>query len=127
MAIIGIGMDITMISRIEETIERYGERFLKRIYHEREIETANKRKKNAEYLAGCFAVKEATLKAIGDFPGRAISWADIYITHERTGKPLLNFAGNALQCIEEKLVTHSHVTITHDGDMALAQVILEKN
>lgn len=118
-------MDITMISRIEGTVERYGERFLRRIYHPREIEMAQKRKKLAEYLAGCFAVKEATLKAIGDFPGKAISWADIYITHEPTGKPVLHFAGNALKCIRDKEITRSHVTITHDGDMALAQVILE--
>lgn len=120
-------MDLIRISRIAECLEKHGDRFLKRVYHPAEIERSRHRKKVAEYLAGCFAVKEAALKAIGDFPGRAISWADIYITHESTGKPTLNFSGNALNCINEKLVTHAHVTITHDGNIALAQVILEKN
>lgn len=126
MAIVGIGMDLIRISRIAKSVERFGDRFLNRIYHPNEIEIANKRRKNAEYLAGCFAVKESTLKAIGDFPGRAIDWADIYITHEPTGKPVLHFAGNALKCIEEKEINHAHVTITHDGDMAAAYVVLEK-
>ncbi len=125
MAIIGIGIDITRISRIAQTLERYGERFLERIYHPLEIEFSRKRRKDAEFLAACFAVKEATLKAFGDFPGKGISWAEIYITHESTGKPILHVEGKARLLCEEKGVKSRHVTITHDGDMAQAQVILE--
>lgn len=125
MGIVGIGMDTIRISRIEDTLARYGERFLRRVFHPREIEYSQKRRKDIEFLAGCFAVKEAALKAMGDFPGQGISWADIYVTHEATGKPILNLAGKALKLMEEKRVTAIHVTITHDGDHALAQVILE--
>lgn len=126
MAVIGIGMDIVLVSRIERMLDRYGERFLKRIYHPTEIEKSQTRRKNAEYLAGCFAVKEAALKALSDFPGRGIAWNCIYISNEPSGKPVLHFEGNALLLAEEKGVRNSHVTITHDGDLALAQVLLEE-
>ena len=125
MAIVGIGVDITCISRLAKTIEAYGERFLQRVFHPSEIEFSNKRKKNIEFLAACFAVKEATLKAISDFPGKGIDWSDIYISHEKTGKPVLHIEGKALTLCEEKGVKKKHVSITHDGDMAIAYVILE--
>ena len=125
MPIIGIGVDLARISRIASSLERYGERFANRIFHPLEMEHSQRRKKNAEFLAACFAVKEATLKAFGDFPGRAVAWSDIYITHEPTGKPVLHLEGNAKKLSEEKGVKHCHVSITHDGDLALAQVILE--
>ncbi len=125
MPIIGIGIDLTHISRIASSIERFGERFLNRVFHPREIEFSQRRKNNTEFLAACFAAKEATLKAFGDFPGRGISWSHIYITHEATGKPILNLEGKAKTLSEEKGVRHCHVSITHDGDTAIAQVILE--
>jgi holo-[acyl-carrier protein] synthase len=125
MSIVGIGIDIIRISRIEKTIQQFGDRFLKRIFHPSEIEFSQKRRKSAEFLASCFAVKEAALKALSDFPGRGIDWSEIYITHEPTGKPILHFEGNALKLYDEKGVKHSHVSITHDGDIAMAQVVLE--
>ncbi len=126
MPIVGIGLDIIRISRIESSIERFGERFMKRVFHPKEIEFSNKRVKSAEYLAGCFAVKEAALKAFGDFPGKGIGWFEIYVTHEPTGKPVLHFEGKAKDLADRKMVTDAYVTITHDGDNAVAQVILER-
>lgn len=125
MTMIGNGVDLIRISRIANSIERYGERFLQRIFHIDEVNFARMRRKDAEFLAGCFAAKEAALKALGDFPGRGIAWRDIYITHEKTGKPILNWAGKAKRLHDEKRVRRSHVSITHDGDFAMAQVILE--
>lgn len=125
MAIIGIGIDIIRISRIAETLERHGNRFMKRVYHPCEVEFANKRRKSAEFLAGCFAVKEAALKALGDFPGRGIAWPSIFITHEPTGKPVIHFEDKALNLCNEKGMQKAHVSISHDGDIAIAQVILE--
>ncbi len=125
MAIVGLGMDLAQISRIEQTLARHGERFTKRLFRDCEVEIANSRKKSAEYFAGCFAVKEAALKAFGDFPGRGVPWSDIYITHERTGKPVLHFEGRAKALADEKGARRYHVTITHDGDIAAAVVILE--
>ncbi|MDP8242805.1 MAG: holo-ACP synthase [Candidatus Hinthialibacter antarcticus] len=125
MSIIGLGMDLIQISRIEQTLIRHGERFTRRVFHDYEVRLANTRKKNAEYLAGCFAVKEAALKAFGDFPGRGIPWSEIFITHERTGKPVLHFEGRAKALADEKGANRYHVTITHDGDVAAAVVILE--
>lgn len=127
MAIVGIGMDLIRISRIAATLERHGARFEKRVFHPCEAAMAATRLKRAEYLAGCFAVKEAALKAMGDFPGRGISWADIFISHERTGKPVLHVAGRARELSDEKLITDWHITITHDGDIAAATVIAERN
>ncbi|MBI1390681.1 MAG: holo-[acyl-carrier-protein] synthase [bacterium] len=125
MAIVGVGMDMIRISRIAAAVERHGERFLRRLFHPREVEVAYSRRLSAEYLAGCFAVKEATLKAMGDFPGRAIDWADIYITHEWSGKPVLHLEGEAKKLSDEKGARRHHVSITHDGDLAAAYVILE--
>lgn len=125
MSIIGLGMDLIQISRIEQTLNKHGERFTRRVFHECEVKLAYTRKKNAEYLAGCFAVKEAALKAFGDFPGRGIPWSEIFITHERTGKPVLHFEGRAKALADEKGAQRYHVTITHDGDVAAAVVILE--
>ncbi len=125
MAIVGVGIDLTLISRIEEILERHHERFTKRVFHPIEIEFSQGRRKNTEYLAGCFAVKEAALKAMGDFPGRGISWTHIYITHETTGKPVIHFEKKALQLFQEKGAKTAHVSISHDGDLAMAQVILE--
>jgi holo-[acyl-carrier protein] synthase len=125
MSIIGLGMDLIQISRIELTLNKHGERFTRRVFHDCEVKLANSRKKNAEYFAGCFAVKEAALKAFGDFPGRGIPWSEIYITHERTGKPVLHFEGRAKALADEKGAQRYHVTITHDGDVAAAVVILE--
>lgn len=125
MAILGIGVDLSSISRIEASIERYGDRFLRRVFHPTEVEFSQKRKKNYEFLASCFAVKEAALKAIGDFPGRGVDWSEIYISHEKTGKPVLHVEGKAGIICEEKGVKKRHVSITHDGDMAIAYVILE--
>lgn len=126
MAILGLGMDLVQISRIEQTLHRHGERFTRRVFHGCEVKLANTRKKSAEYLAGCFAVKEAALKAFGDFPGRGIPWSEIFITHERTGKPILHFEGRAKALADEKGANRCHVTITHDGDIAAAVVILEE-
>lgn len=126
MPIIGIGIDMIFISRIEACVSKYGDRFLNRVFHPIEVAIARTRKKEVEYLAGCFCVKEAALKALGDFPGRGIPWSDIYITHERTGKPLLHFQGKALELCQEKGMSAAHVSITHDGDVAIAQVILER-
>ncbi|MBD3268137.1 holo-[acyl-carrier-protein] synthase [bacterium] len=125
MPIIGIGLDVTSISRIGKSIERYGDRFINRVFHPSEIAFARKRRNDTEFLAACFAVKEAALKALSDFPGRGIDWADIYITHAPTGRPILHFEGKAKLLFDEKGAQHAHVTITHDGDLAIAQVILE--
>lgn len=125
MPVVGIGMDIARISRIQQSVERYQQRFLRRIYHPDETETAFRRKQWAEYLAACFAAKEATLKALGDFPGRGIEWREIQVAHELTGKPRLIISGKARILCDEKGVTHTHLTLTHDGDYALAQVLLE--
>ncbi|HXK95313.1 MAG: holo-ACP synthase [Candidatus Omnitrophica bacterium] len=125
MAIVGIGVDIARISRIAQSIDRYGDRFLRRVYHPSEIAFSQTRRNGMEFLAACFAVKEAALKALSDFPGRGIAWSDIYISHAPTGKPILHLEGRALVLAKEKGVRLYHVTLSHDGDMAVAQVVLE--
>ncbi|MFB3787097.1 MAG: holo-ACP synthase [bacterium] len=125
MAIVGIGVDIARIGRIAQSIDRYGDRFLRRVYHPSEIQFSLTRRNRMEFLAACFAVKEAALKALSDFPGRGIAWSDIYLSHAPTGQPVLHLEGRARLLAEEKGARFHHVSLSHDGDWAVAQVILE--
>src|ERR1700746_2155001 len=94
MNIIGIGMDATEIDRIEATLARYGDRFLRRIFTEGEIAYATRRRNPAPHLAGRFAAKEAAMKALGTGHSRGVLWRDIEVC--RTfGPPQLRLHGGA--------------------------------
>ncbi len=127
MAIVGIGIDIAEVVRFERTLERYGDRFLRRVYHEVEREEAARRRKKAEFLAGRFAAKEAGMKAMGIFPGRGLRWWELYVTYRKGGAPVLNLQGRAKALADELGVTRCHLSITHDAGIAAAEVILESD
>jgi len=121
--IIGIGTDLAQVSRLQQSLDRFGEKFATRILAPQEmLEFANK-SQPARMLAKRFAVKEAAAKALGTGIGE-VSWQDIYIEHDRLGAPLLCLQGRALQLAESKGIAHKHVSISDEHDFALAFVVL---
>jgi holo-[acyl-carrier protein] synthase len=123
MNIIGIGLDATDLPRIAETLGRYGDRFLHRIFTEREIAYCTRRRDPVPHLAGRFAAKEAAMKALGTGHSRGVLWKDIEVIRVG-GPPQLQLHGGAARRAESMQVRRSLVTITHSETLALAQVML---
>jgi holo-[acyl-carrier protein] synthase len=123
--IVGLGVDITEVNRIEAAIARHGRAFLERLFTSSEIAYCEKHRNRAERFAGRFAAKEAAMKALGTGWARGVRWLDIEVVREPSGKPTLKLSG-ATRAIADRLgVKNIAVTITHDGNTALAQVIFE--
>ena len=123
MNIIGIGMDATDLRRVADLLERYGERFLHRVFTDGEISYCTKRRDPVPHLAGRFAVKEAAMKALGTGQSRGVVWKDIEVVRAG-GPPRLQLHGGAARRAESMGVKQSFVTITHSETLALAQVLL---
>jgi holo-[acyl-carrier protein] synthase len=123
MNIIGIGIDATDLHRVADIVERYGERFLRRIFTDGEIAYCTKRRDPVPHLAGRFAVKEAAMKALGTGQSRGVMWKDIEVVRGG-GPPRLKLHGGAARRADEMGVQQSLVTITHSETLALAQVLL---
>jgi holo-[acyl-carrier protein] synthase len=123
--IVGLGVDITEIDRIEAAIARRGRAFLERLFTPSEIRYCERHRNRAERFAGRFAAKEAAMKALGTGWARGVRWVDIEVVREPSGKPTLKLLG-ATRAIADALgVKNIALTITHDGNTALAQVIFE--
>ena len=123
--IVGLGLDIAEIDRIEAAITRHGGPFLDRLFTPDEIAYCERFKNRYERYAGRFAVKEAAMKALGTGWSRGVRWRDIEVTREPSGKPALRLQGAAREFADRMGVKHMSVTITHSGNLALAQVIFE--
>jgi holo-[acyl-carrier protein] synthase len=123
--IIGLGMDLCRIDRVAQFLERYGERFTRRCFTEREIAHCTRYHNNAEQFAARIAVKEAASKALGTGWRRGVHWKNFEVAHEYTGKPFLRVHGKAAELASEMGVRHINVTITHDAGIAAAVVIFE--
>ena len=121
--IIGIGMDATEIDRIEATIARYGDRFLRRIFTDGEIAYATRRRNPAPHFAGRFAAKEAAMKALGTGHSQGVLWRDIEVVRHG-GPPQLRFHGGAANRLAVLKAKSSLLTITHSQTLAIAQVML---
>jgi|WP_321511540.1 holo-[acyl-carrier protein] synthase len=128
--IIGIGNDLCNIERIEQTLEKFGERFENRVFTETEIALARRRRRTAETYAKRFAAKEACAKALGTgVPRRGVHWKHLGVVNLPTGKPTLALTGGAAKRLEAMMPEgHEaviHLTITDDHPWAEAQVIIE--
>lgn len=123
MNIVGIGMDATDLPRIAQVLERYGDRFLRRVFTDGEIAYCTRRRNPVPHLAGRFAVKEAAMKALGTGHSRGVLWKDIEVVR-RSGPPQLQLHGAAARLAERLGVRRSLVTITHAEAIAIAQVVL---
>ena len=123
--IVGLGVDIAEVGRIEAAIVRHGRPFLQRVFTPAEIAYCEQHRHHAERFAGRFAAKEAAMKALGTGWRRGVRWVDIEVVREPSGKPTLKLSG-ASRAIADRLgVKNIALTITHTGNMALAEVIFE--
>ena len=126
--IIGIGNDLIDISRIEKTIERFGDRFIKRIFTEKEQEKSDNRQLRIQSYAKRFAAKEACSKALGTGFRRGVFWRDMGVINLPSGKPTLELTGGALKRLDEITPEGSKaqidLTITDELLMAEALVII---
>ena len=124
--IVGLGMDLVDIARIERLLAEQGERAVKRLFTEAEAEYARKRAHPARHFAARFAAKEAAYKALaGTHEARAVSWLDIEVATEWDGRPTLVLHGRAAARAEELGVVRALLTLTHSDAVAGAVVVLE--
>jgi holo-[acyl-carrier protein] synthase len=123
MTIIGLGFDATDIPRIAAAFERYGDRFLRRVFTDGEIAYCTRRRNPVPHLAGRFAAKEATMKALGTGHSRGVLWKDIEVVRT-SGPPHLELHGGAAARASRMQVRSSLLTITHADTLAMAQVLL---
>ena len=124
MSIVGIGLDLVKISRIEAIARRWQDRFLQRVFTEDECHVSFSRACPYASLAGRFAAKEAMLKALGTGWSAGVSWRDIQVLNDIGGKPVATARGRTAVLAQQAGVTRIHVSLSHDGDYAIAEVIL---
>ena len=124
--IVGTGIDIAEVPRIREVIERHGERFLKRIFTEGEIQYCESKANRVERYAARFAAKEAGMKAIGTGWNHGVRWRDIEVARKPGGRPTLILHGKAAEFAAKLGATNIALSLTHTAEQAFAQVILEK-
>ena len=123
--IVGIGLDIAEVDRVEAAIGRHGERFLNRVYTEAERRYCDSKPNRFERYAGRFAAKEAAMKAIGTGWRRGVAWRDFEVQRAPSGQPIIHFGGKAAEIAESLGVKRALVTISHTAANAIAQVLLE--
>ena len=123
--IVGTGVDLAEVPRIQASIERYGEKFIRRIYTPAEIAYVERKANKYERYAARFAAKEAGMKAIGTGWRRGVTWQDFEVANLRSGKPTLLLHGVAAGFAEKLGVKHISLSITHTAGLGMAHVILE--
>ena len=121
----GIGVDIVKVDRIEKAVERWGYRFLKRIFTAAEIERCQKRARPAQCLALRFAAKEAFAKALGLGMRKGLRWRDIEVVHDNFGKPDLLLHNQAQRLLESVEASRTWLSLSDERESALAVVVLE--
>ena len=125
MSVLGIGVDLVENARIEHSLERFGERFLQRVFTTGEIEYSQSMKFPARHLAARFAAKEAVSKAFGTGIGKAMGWKDIDVRRKESGEPYVVLEGGAKTLAEERGVTKVLITLSHTEHHAMAVIVVE--
>lgn len=125
MSILGIGVDIVETTRIEHSLERFGERFLQRVFTAGEIEYCQLMKFPARHFGARFAAKEAVSKAFGTGIGKAMGWKDIDIHREGSGQPFVVLEGGAKKLAAHRNVCAVWVSLSHTDHHAMATVVIE--
>lgn len=123
--IVGSGIDVVEIGRIQQAIDRYGRRFLDRVYVDAEQAYCQRKRNAAESFAARFAAKEAAAKALGTGMSFGVTWREIEVVREPTGRPTVRFHGRAARMAERLGVTRSNLSLTHTAEIAVASVVLE--
>ena len=123
--IVGLGVDIAEVNRIEAAIARHGRAFLDRVFTPAEIQYCDRHRNRFERYAGRFAAKEAAMKALGTGWTAGVRWVDIEVTRLPSGQPTLTLYGATRAHAERMGVRRASLSITHSGNTALAEVIFE--
>jgi holo-[acyl-carrier protein] synthase len=123
--ILGLGTDLVAVDRIRQSIARYGDRFLNRIFTDRERAYAARKANSAERFAARFAAKEAGMKAIGTGWNCGVTWKDFEVANQASGRPTLRLTGVAQQIASRLGVRSISISLTHTTEIAFAVVVLE--
>jgi holo-[acyl-carrier protein] synthase len=123
MKIIAHGIDLVDCPRIEQMIERHGERFIKRVFTEAEQAYAVSHRNNVEKLAGRFAAKEAILKLMGTGWSGKIAWTDIEVKNDDAGRPEVTLTGEVKKIADNLGIEHVSISITHTANFAIASAV----
>src|SRR6202162_6514866 len=123
--IVGTGIDIAEVPRIAESIERFGERFLHRVFTEGEIRYCDSKANRVELTAARFAAKEAAMKALGTGWSHGVRWRDCEVARLPGGRPTIAFRGKAGEIAARLGVKNAALSLSHTAEQAIAQVILE--
>ena len=125
MSVIGTGVDLVECARIQRSIDRFGDHFLRRVFTDGEIEYSMSMKFPARHLAARFAAKEAVSKAFGTGIGKAMGWRDIDVRKKPSGEPFLVLSGSAQDLAAKRGITSALITLSHTEHHAMAAVVLE--
>jgi holo-[acyl-carrier protein] synthase len=123
--VLGLGTDLIETRRVQETMDRYGERFLERIFTAGEISYCKRKKNAAESFAARFAAKEAGAKALGTGIAHGVSWKEFEVRREASGKPTLHLSGRAAELAGAIGVQRVQLSLTHTRELAMAVVLVE--
>lgn len=126
MAIIGIGTDIVKTSRIRRILQKYPDTFPQRILHESELRVFQNHGSPASFTTKRFAAKEAAAKALGTGIAKGVSFHEIAVNNNELGQPILKMHGETLKVANKMGVKHMHISLSDEGEYAIAYVILEK-
>ena len=120
----GVGVDLVLVERVRHMVERWDQRFLSRVFTPGELSYCLHRRRPEQHLAARFAAKEAALKALGTGLSMGVRWREIEVRRGRGEAPTIHFSGRMGHLSQERGATRSLVSLTHDGEYAMAQVLL---
>jgi holo-[acyl-carrier protein] synthase len=123
--IYGIGVDVIKIARFEQALDRWGNRLRERVFTPQELSTCHNKAHPGRHLALRFAAKEAFLKALGIGMFQGVAWNEIEIINDPTGRPHMKVRGNAEKVCREEGIQEIFVSISHEHDYGVAQVLME--
>jgi holo-[acyl-carrier protein] synthase len=124
--VIGVGIDLVKIDRIQKMVEKWNKRFLNRIFTSDEQRYSYSFRHPFPHLAGRFAIKEAVFKAIGTGWRDGVKWTDIEVYNESSGQPRVRVYGKVKKKIEDQGVTNIQASISHDTEYSVGQIVLIK-
>ncbi len=125
MSVSGLGTDVVLADRFRRFLKNEKTAILDRLFTPGEKEYAFAKRDPAPHLAARFAAKEAFLKSLGTGLRDGLSWQDIEVVRDLLGKPSLHLTGKAAEIVRERKISEIHLSYSHDGDYAMATVILE--
>jgi len=123
--VLGLGTDLIETQRVHQSIERFGDRFLERIFSPGEIAYCKRKKNASESFAARFAAKEAGAKALGTGISRGVTWKEFEVKRETSGRPSLHLSGRAAELARAMGVKRIQLSLTHSRDLAMAVAVLE--